>query len=232
MLRISLIAALSITWPAPALADILILRVEGTPGLLAGEEIKSSRTVRVPPGGYVRAVREDNVVFNIYGPFSGKIEKGGPRRSALSLIRSGLGSLLGSAVLRSGNPRPTGYEFIDLSHGGIKCVFRQSGQPLIWHPAPASATSLMLGVSTDLGHFFTWPARQSEIAWPAQIQLVDGQSYLAQIGSGNPIFFQLRVAPTGLDTLDKRLAWLAEVRCSEQLDLLLRSLPAVTKRGG
>jgi len=228
--RGGILAVLALSWlvPEAAHADAVVLDVTGTASVRRGDHLRTNMPFSVAPGSTVRALREDDRIVELRGPFEGTIggpssEEGGSWIGRLGTL-FGLDGLINLVRLRSDEEHAPDERLIDVTTAGNKCVFSADNLEL-WMPAPSISTTIAFSSADNWGIRTTWPRRRSRLPWPSRVPVADGAIYVVRAGGTLPIRITLRVASAPFPSAVARMTWLAEMGCQGQLRTALDGLP-------
>jgi hypothetical protein len=212
-------AAAVLAAPAAATATPLVVRSAGPsaksypPGRAVGEN-----TPVVLKAGDVVTVLAPSGARTLRGPGTFKVAGGGttPAFNARSRF---------SAMRGPETPPAPGLWDVDVSKSGNVCL-SDPAKVVLWHPAPASDSTLQVIPASGSGQPVAWPAGRLVQRWPQQLPIADGAEYsLKWAESGAPTKLRFKtLAAVGDDPTILAKA-LIDNGCEAQLDLLLKVAP-------
>ncbi|NCF26315.1 MAG: hypothetical protein GWP69_02970 [Gammaproteobacteria bacterium] len=237
MRRVFLVFMVLAGWAASSQAADLVVIASSDPSIKVGVVIDGVRPMRVAAGASVVMISSAGKTIKLSGPYSGA-----PDTSASSSDRQLVDSLsrliteeakspTTLAVFRGGlKPLPTGRPDIwgiDIAREGNYCL-RPDRPAMLWWAAARSGAVVGFASTGDNARSarIKWPRGKRYVAWPKELTLSDGGTYVARFWSEDNGEQLHTVLMPNLATDAHRAAWMAEHECTRQA---LRVLAAIGK---
>jgi hypothetical protein len=224
-------------WATSSQAADLVVIASSDPSIEVGVIIDGSRPISVAANASVILVSSDGRTIKLFGPYNGA-----PDTSASSsdsrlvdslsrLITKEASSPTTLAVFRGGfkqapADRPDIWG-IDIARAAKYCL-RPDRPVMLWWAAARSGAVVTFSSPDDSSRSarIRWPQGKRHSAWPKELALTDGATYVARFWSEDSGEQLITVLMPDLGTDAHRAAWMAEHGCTRQA---LKVLDAMSK---
>lgn len=222
-----LVVMLLVGWTGSGRAADLVVIASGDASIRVGAIVDGSKTVNVAAGATIVLVSADGRTIRLSGPYSGAPDPSPPATdgrlvdSLSRLITEEPGSVETLAVFRGGFEKPPigrpDIWGVDIARAGTYCVRPDRPVMLWWGAARAGAVVKLAGSGDGSASArIRWPQSKKYTAWPNEITLADGASYVARFRSGDAGTRLTTLLMPELDTDAHHAAWMAEHGCTRQ----------------
>ncbi|MDX1434866.1 MAG: hypothetical protein R3286_20665 [Gammaproteobacteria bacterium] len=235
--RALIAAAILVAWSIPSAAAELVVISSSDASLAPGTVLDGARPLAVAEGAEVVLVSPQGRIIKLIGPHRDAPDAstppgdGGLVDSLSQLINREAASPSTLAVFRgmlgqapAGRPDVWG---IDIARAGRYCL-RPDRPVMLWWAAarPGAAVTLSREGHGDdsAGVRIRWPRGKRQAAWPQELPIADGATYLARFRPGDPGERLVTVMMPALETDAHRAAWMAEQGCTRQALAVLDAL--------
>lgn len=235
---------LSLTVALTALAGFAqaepLVVIESTVAALApGATVESAAPLTLPERSRVVLVSETGKTMVLAGPWQGKPGAGsasgggGDARlvTALSsLVRTAQEDAHSVGAIRAAGIKTRADALmINLSESGDYCIADAKTVDVTRYASDTGARVIVNAVKGDRSVALTWPAGRDRTAWPADLPLEDGATYLIeQDGKDSRTMVVVHAIVDDMPTEAHRAVFMAEKGCIEQAKMLL----ALLRKGG
>ncbi len=113
--------------------------------------------------------------------------------------------------------------FVDIAKA-LKHCYSASDTVHLWRANSQSATWLSIQADTATLRL-PWPEGEHLVAWPANITLQDGASYMLSVDNWLETVITFHVIPDHLATDAQRIKWMQSQQCHVQADMFTQSPP-------
>jgi hypothetical protein len=111
---------------------------------------------------------------------------------------------------------------LDATHSGNVCVL-ENGTPTFWRPDNKAVASLAVApVDRSWNAKAQWPVGQDRIAVTTDVPMKAGETYVVTF-NGTESAVTLVQVPATLTNVDMRAGWMANRRCEQQAQALLKT---------
>ncbi len=111
---------------------------------------------------------------------------------------------------------------LDATHSGNFCV-QENGTPIFWRPDAKAAVSFAVApVDRSWNAKAQWAAGQDRLAVTTDVPMRAGDTYLVTINGAESAVTLVQV-PASLVNTDMRAGWMANRRCEQQAEALVKT---------
>jgi hypothetical protein len=214
----------------PALAganELVVVEAKGV-ALAPGAKVDGTKVLALAAGQRVTLIASDGRTVKLRGPYE---EAPAPAAGQVASMGDALKNLMnqrGSGTAQLGVVRAAGDAaelpepwVVDVGRSGARCL-QASGVPVLWGPKFAANAELAIEPADRSWRAKgTWPAETDRLALAGRIPLVDGGSYVFDVG-GNPANVTIHRMPAGFVDPVLQAAWMIEKGCEDQARALVR----------
>lgn len=220
-----LIAVMSL---APgAEASVLVVAEARGIALKPGATLDSTKALTLKQGQHVTLISETGSTIKLDGPYDRPPVAGasggvGLNQTLAALVtqrqaRAGEFGVTRGTVLAD-LPDPW---LLDATHSGSFCVL-ENGTPIFWRPDSKSAARLEVAPADHSWNAKAqWPAGQDRLAVTTDVPMRAGQTYIVTF-SGTESAVTMIQLPASLTNTDMKAGWMANRRCEQQAQALLK----------
>ncbi len=224
-------------WAESSQAADLVVIVSSDPSIEAGAIVDGSRPISVAANASVILVSSSGKTIKLSGPYNGAPDTSSTSsdsqlvESLSRLITKNARSPTTLAVFRGGFKRAPADRpdiwGIDIARAGRYCL-RSDRPVMLWWAAARSGAVVTFSRSGDSSRSarIRWPGGKRHLAWPKELTLSDGATYVARFWSEDDGEQLVTILMPDLGTDAHRAAWMAEHDCTRQA---LRVLDAMGK---
>jgi hypothetical protein len=211
---------------AAATAPLVVAEARGI-ALKPGTVLDSTRPLVLKQGQHVTLISETGSTLKLSGPYNQPPASAGT--SGVTLQRT-LGALVTQREARAGEfgvtrgtlladlPEPW---VLDATHSGAGCLLENS-TPTFWRPDSKAAASLAVApVDHSWKAQARWPSGQDRLTITTEVPMRGGKTYIVTFNGTESAITTLLV-PASLTNDDMRAAWMANRRCEQQAQALLK----------
>jgi hypothetical protein len=212
-------------------ADAAVLVVAEARGvaLKPGDTLDSTKPLNLKQGQHVTLVSETGATLKLDGPYDRPpTAAGGGGGVGLNQTLAALVTQRQSRAGEFGVTRGTTLAnlpdpwVLDATHSGNVCVM-ENGTPVFWRPDARAAASLSV---SPADHSWTartqWPAGQPRIAVTTDVPMRAGETYVVTFNGTESDVTMVQV-PTSLTNNDMKAGWMANRRCEQQAEALVKT---------
>jgi hypothetical protein len=212
-------------------ADAAVLVVAEARGiaLKPGATLDSARPLTLKQGQHVTLISETGSTIKLDGPYD-RPPVAGAAGGGVGLNQT-LAALVTQRQARAGEfgvtrgtvladlPEPW---LLDATHSGSFCVL-ENGTPIFWRPNSQSAATLEVApADRSWNAKARWPAGQERLAVTTDVPMRAGQTYIVTF-NGSEFAVNIIQVPASLTNTDMKAGWMANRRCEQQAQALLKS---------
>lgn len=216
-----------------ARAEPLVVIESTLPSLAPGATVDGAAALNLPERSRVVLVSETGKTVALNGPWQGKPGAGGTGGGDPRLVTA-LASLVRTAQEDShsvGAIRAAGIKtradalMINLSESGDYCIADPKAVDVTRYGSETGASVTLNAVKGDHRASLSWPAGRDRTAWPADLPLEDGATYLVeQDGKDSRTMLVVHTIVDDMPTDAHRAVFMMEKDCLEQAKMLLALL--------
>jgi hypothetical protein len=232
---------LAVATAAEAVAGQLVVVESTTPKLQAGQVIQADTRLELASGSRVSLVGEDGKVTKLQGPYTGPAVMGGSGPGDPSVVGAlsrlfatkepsaqTWGTFRGVETLRGDEAaHPPEVWAINVLRSESVCL-PAGAEPMLWRPeASRDLSVIVLHLSTGREATATFGAGEAQVAWPADVALLDGGEYALRDADNRwerRLF--IRLIPADRAAPVESAAWMSDMGCIRQAKAMLASLTA------
>jgi hypothetical protein len=218
--------------------ELMVVSDSAAIGYARGSIVEEGTSVKIPAGERLALIDANGKGLTLHGPYDGPLNAAATAAPQSPAVLAALKAILNpavnvsiGAVRKAGEgPQPPDPRLIDVSDSATVCV-DPGGTIQLWRPTPTRHTTLVVTrLSTGDHADVDWPANQPTVAWPAAIQIADGESYqLALTGALSKPRMLLKLVPPG-ETSVGSAKQLADWGCHNQAVTMLEAIAAANER--
>ncbi len=211
-----------------AAAAVLVVAEARGIGLKPGAQLDSTKPLALKQGQHVTLISETGSTLKLDGPYNQPPSAGGGGGVGLNQT---LAALVTQRTARAGEfgvtrgtvlaalPEPW---VLDATHSGNFCV-QENGTPTFWRPDAKAAVSFAVApVDHSWNAKAEWAAGQDRLAVTTDVPMRAGDTYLVTI-NGTESAVTLVQVPASLVNADMRAGWMANRRCEQQAEALVKT---------
>jgi hypothetical protein len=243
-LRISIVGLflavlIAVAGGAPTFAGQYVVIESTAPALAEGSVLERGQKITVPSGSSVSLLSDRGTVQTVNGPYDGAPEPTGGDVSDPSVVNA-IASLFvedtpqtkawgtfrsASGMRGSADDGPPNVWAINLSRSESICL-PSGAAPKLWRSVvDGEILVVLVHISSGREAFLRFPDGVQELAWPADLPLVDGGEYaIRDAGYLWERHISLRLIPQDRTAGAKQIAWMADTGCFRQAKVLLSDL--------
>jgi hypothetical protein len=209
-------------------AAVLVVAEARGIGLKPGATLDSTKPLALKQGQHVTLISETGSTLKLDGPYNQPPSAGGGGGVGLNQT---LAALVTQRQARAGEfgvtrgtvladlPDPW---VLDATHSGNVCVM-ENGTPTFWRPDTKAAVSLAVAPADHSWNAKAqWPAGQDRIMITTDVPMRAGETYSVTF-NGTESDVTLVQVPATLTNVDMRAGWMANRRCEQQAQALLKT---------
>jgi hypothetical protein len=209
-------------------AVLVVAEARGIP-LKPGATLDSTKPLTLKQGQHVTLISETGATLKLDGPYNqAPVATGG---SAGVGLNQTLAALVTQRQARAGEfgvtrgtvladlPEPW---VLDATHSGNVCVM-EKGTPVFWRPdAKISVPISVAPVDRSWTAKAQWPVGDSRLTITTDVPMRAGETYVVNF-NGNESAVTVVQVPATLTNTDMRAGWMANRRCEQQAQALLKT---------
>ncbi|HEY0265328.1 MAG TPA: hypothetical protein VGC16_01170 [Rhizomicrobium sp.] len=211
-----------------AAAAVLVVAEARGIGLKPGAQLDAAKPLTLKQGQHVTLISETGSTLKLDGPYNQPPTAGG--NGGVNLNQT-LAALVTQRQARAGEfgvtrgtvlaalPEPW---VLDATHSGNFCV-QENGTPIFWRPDSKAAVSFTV---TPVDHSWNakaqWAAGRDRLAVTTDVPMRAGETYVVTV-NGTEAAVTLIQVPDSLTNTDMRAGWMANRRCEQQAEALLKT---------
>jgi hypothetical protein len=224
-------------WAGSSQAGNLVVIASNDPLIEAGSVIDGNRPIRIALGASLILVSSIGNVIKLSGPYDGAPDTSVSNSDSrivdsLSRLITTKASSPSTLAVSRGEPEQRPPERpdiwgIDITYADKYCL-RQDQPTMLWWADADSGTVVTVSSVDDgsLSARIRWPRGKRYLAWPKDLTLSDGATYIARFGSEERGQQLVTILMPDVGTDAHRAAWMAENGCTRQA---LKVLAAMAK---
>ena len=210
-------------------AAVLVVAEARGIALKPGATLDSTKPLTLKQGQHVTLISETGSTLKLDGPYDRPPVAGGAG-GGVGLNQT-MAALVTQRTARAGEfgvtrgtvladlPDPW---VLDATHSGNVCVL-ENGTPTFWRPDnKAAATLAVAPVDRSWNAKAQWPVGQDRIAVTTDVPMKAGETYVVTF-NGTESAVTLVQVPATLTNVDMRAGWMANRRCEQQAQALLKT---------
>lgn len=220
---------LSLTLGGGASAAVLVVAEARGIALKPGTTLDSAKPLTLKQGQHVTLISETGATLKLDGPYDRPpVATGGGAGVGLNQT---LAALVTQRQARAGEfgvtrgtvladlPEPW---VLDATHSGNVCVL-ENGTPVFWRPDVRTAVPLSVApVDRSWTARAQWPAGANRITITTDVPMRTGETYVVTF-NGNESAVTMVQVPATLTNTEMRAGWMANRRCEQQAQALLKT---------
>jgi hypothetical protein len=214
-------------------AELVVVSDTAAIGYSRGAVLADGAHVAIPAGERLALIDASGRGLTLRGPYDGPVNApvGALQGPAVlpaikAILDPAVNISLGAARAIGDGPQPPDPKLIDVSDNATVCVESGAAARLWRAPPTRRATLFLTRLSTGDRAEIDWPANEPTVAWPASIQLADGESYqIALAGALSKPRLLVRIIPSGASSVATATR-LADAGCRNQAVNMLESIAA------
>jgi hypothetical protein len=212
-----------------ASAAVLVVAEARGIALTPGATLDSTKPLTLKQGQHVTLISETGSTLQLDGPYDRPPVAGGAG-GGVGLNQT-MAALVTQRTARAGEfgvtrgtvladlPDPW---VLDATHSGNVCVL-ENGTPTFWRPDnKAAATLAVAPVDRSWNAKAQWPMGQDRISVTTDVPMKAGETYVVTF-NGTESAVTLVQVPSSLTNVDMRAGWMANRRCEQQAQALLKT---------
>jgi hypothetical protein len=212
-----------------AQAAVLVVAEARGVALKPGDTLDSTKPLNLKQGQHVTLVSETGSTLKLDGPYdrpptaTGGGAGVGLNQTLAALVtqrqaRAGEFGVTRGTVLAA-LPDPW---VLDATHSGNVCVL-ENGTPVFWRPDASAAASLSVSPADHSWNARAqWPAGQDRIAVTTDVPMRAGETYVVTFNGTESDVTVVQV-PASLSNNDMKAGWMANRRCEQQAEALVKT---------
>jgi hypothetical protein len=212
-------------------ADAAVLVVAEARGiaLKPGATLDSTKPLTLKQGQHVTLISETGATLKLDGPYDRPPVAGGAG-GGVGLNQT-MAALVTQRTARAGEfgvtrgtvladlPDPW---VLDATHSGNVCLM-EKGTPIFWRPDSKAPASLSVApADRSWTAKAAWPVGQDRIAVTTDVPMRAGETYVVNFNGSESAVTIIQV-PESLTNTDMRAGWMANRRCEQQAQALLKT---------
>ena len=210
-------------------AAVLVVAEARGVALKPGDTLDSTKPLTLKQGQHVTLVSETGSTLKLDGPYDRPPVAGGAA-GGVGLNQT-LAALVTQRQARAGEfgvtrgttladlPDPW---VLDATHSGNVCVM-ENGTPIFWRPDTRAAASLSVSpADRSWNAKAQWPAGQDRIAITTDVPMRAGETYVVTFNGTESDVTVVQV-PVSLTNNDMKAGWMANRRCEQQAEALVKT---------
>jgi hypothetical protein len=228
-MTLGLVSALLGAGAQAASAAVLVVAEARGIALKPGATLDSTKPLTLKQGQHVTLISETGSTLKLDGPYD-RPPVAGAAGGGVGLNQT-MAALVTQRTARAGEfgvtrgtvladlPDPW---VLDATHSGNVCVL-ENGTPTFWRPDnKAAATLAVAPVDRSWNAKAQWPVGQDRIAVTTDVPMKAGETYVVTF-NGTESAVTLVQVPATLTNVDMRAGWMANRRCEQQAQALLKT---------
>ena len=212
-----------------ASAAVLVVAEARGIALRPGSVLDSTKPLTLKQGQHVTLISETGATLKLDGPYD-QLPAAGQTGGGVGLNQT-LNALITQRQARAGEfgvtrgtvladlPDPW---VLDATHSGNVCVM-EKGTPIFWRPDSKAVASLAVApVDRSWNAKAQWPVGQDRITVTTDVPMRAGETYIVNF-NGNESAVTMVQVPATLTNTEMRAGWMANRRCEQQAQALLKT---------
>ena len=226
-IALALLGCCVLTQAADA-ATLVVAEARGV-ALKPGSTLDSTKPLTLKQGQHVTLISETGSTLKLDGPYNQPpVAAGG---SAGVGINQTLAALVTQRQARAGEfgvtrgtvladlPEPW---VLDATHSGNVCVM-EKGTPVFWRPDTKTAVPISVApADRSWAAKAQWPVGASRLTITTDVPMRAGETYIVNF-NGNESAVTVVQVPASLTNTEMRAGWMANRRCEQQAQALLKT---------
>jgi hypothetical protein len=223
------LALLGVSLTSSADAAVLVVAEARGIALKPGATLDSTKPLTLKQGQHVTLISETGSTLKLDGPYD-RPPVAGAAGGGVGLNQT-MAALVTQRTARAGEfgvtrgtvladlPDPW---VLDATHSGNVCVL-ENGTPTFWRPDSKAVAALAVApVDRSWNAKAQWPVGQDRISVTTDVPMKAGETYVVTF-NGTESAVTIVQVPASLTNTDMRAGWMANRRCEQQAQALLKT---------